>query len=169
MKVRLFRLFHGGIIGNGGIIGIIQNNLCGIPIILLILFCFWIVPIILWIILWIIPWIIPFHFDYSDYSSGLFRLLLFSFFGLFAPDNFHIAFPPLLCFPGHWDGPVMSNQGTTYKFEPFVGAKRWIIAIIAITDDYQDYYDYSFEYSDYCFWIIHIIAFWLLDFCDFCY
>ena len=26
----------------------------------------------------------------------------------------------------------MSNKGTTYKFEPFVGAKRWIIAIIAI-------------------------------------
>ena len=25
----------------------------------------------------------------------------------------------------------MSNQGTQYKFEPFVGAKRWIIAIIA--------------------------------------
>ena len=26
----------------------------------------------------------------------------------------------------------MSNQGTTYRFEPFVGAERWIIAIIAI-------------------------------------
>ena len=26
----------------------------------------------------------------------------------------------------------MSNQGTTYKFEPFLGAKRWIIVIIVI-------------------------------------
>ena len=26
----------------------------------------------------------------------------------------------------------MSNQGTTYKFESFVGAERWIIVIIAI-------------------------------------
>ena len=26
----------------------------------------------------------------------------------------------------------MSNQGTAYKFESFVGAERWIIVIIAI-------------------------------------
>ena len=33
---------------------------------------------------------------------------------------------------GHWDGPVICNQGTRYKVEPFVGTKMWIIAIIAI-------------------------------------
>ena len=27
---------------------------------------------------------------------------------------------------------MMSNEGTTYRFEPFVGDERWIIAIIVI-------------------------------------
>ena len=43
---------------------------------------------------------------------------------------------------GHWDGPVISNQGTRYKVEPFAGEKNV---------DYCDYCDYFQDYPDYCF------------------
>ena len=78
-------LFH------GGIIGIIQNNLCGILIILLIIVDY---------SDYSLDYSLNYSIDYS-FSLWLFRLfkciiqiIAFSLYGLFAPDNFQTAFPP---------------------------------------------------------------------------
>ena len=54
---------------------------------------------------------------------------------------------------GHWDGPVICNQGTRYKVEPFVGAKMWFIAIIAIILRIIPIIVLLLDYFDDCVWI----------------
>ena len=47
---------------------------------------------------------------------------------------------------------MICNQGTRYKVEPFVGAKMWIIAIIAIILRIIPIIILLLDYSDYCVW-----------------
>ena len=64
---------------------------------------------------------------------------------------------------------MMSNQGTTYKFEPFVGAERSIIAIIAIIVRIiliilLTILIIALDDSNYCFWIIGLLLLLLLHY-----
>ena len=93
IRFGLFRLFH------GGIIEIIGNNRCGIPIILD--YSFHIFFGLFRLFFGLFFGLFFFHLDYSDYSSGLFPLLLFRFLECL-PLLISEQYPPLLLwFPGY--------------------------------------------------------------------
>jgi len=131
----------------------------------------WQLSPLFWIILWIIPWIIAFHFDYSNYWSGIFWLLLFHYMDCL----------PLIISKQH-SHVVCQLVGTGMVPWCLIRAQDTKLSHFFVQDvdyyDYcyhcQDYSDYCFDYSDYCFWIVGLLQLLLLDcsdyshYCDYC-